>query len=89
MARSKPLSKEFLASRGECCGNGCLNCPYYKKHIRGETKMLEDVLRIAEMTLREALNDMLNADSQNKLEEAYEQAKDSLDSLYDALKGDL
>jgi len=23
-----PLSKEFLLSRGSCCNNGCLNCPY-------------------------------------------------------------
>ena len=24
----KPLSAEFLRSRGKCCNNGCLNCPY-------------------------------------------------------------
>jgi hypothetical protein len=23
-----PLSREFLLSRGVCCHNGCLNCPY-------------------------------------------------------------
>jgi len=29
----KPLSKEFLLSRGFCCKNGCLNCPYeYNKN---------------------------------------------------------
>ena len=22
------LSRDYLASRGECCGNGCRNCPY-------------------------------------------------------------
>jgi hypothetical protein len=22
------LSREFLLSRGFCCGNGCRNCPY-------------------------------------------------------------
>lgn len=25
---SRPLSREFLLSRGYCCGYGCLNCPY-------------------------------------------------------------
>jgi hypothetical protein len=32
----KPLSRKFLLSRGYCCGNGCLNCPY-KKHLNMET----------------------------------------------------
>ena len=25
---NKPLSREFLLSRGWCCKNGCVNCPY-------------------------------------------------------------
>jgi hypothetical protein len=24
----KPLTRDFLLSRGYCCGMGCLNCPY-------------------------------------------------------------
>jgi len=28
---SKPLTKEFLLSRGKCCNNGCKNCPYIKE----------------------------------------------------------
>ena len=24
----KPLSREFLLSRGYCCNSGCVNCPY-------------------------------------------------------------
>lgn len=28
---NKPLSKEFLLSRGSCCGNGCKNCPWKDK----------------------------------------------------------
>ncbi len=27
----KPLSREFLLSRGYCCHSGCLNCPYEEK----------------------------------------------------------
>ncbi len=23
-----PLSAEYLLSRGRCCHNGCMNCPY-------------------------------------------------------------
>jgi hypothetical protein len=31
----KPLSKEFLFSRGRCCYNGCINCPYIGGHEMG------------------------------------------------------
>ncbi len=27
----KPLSREFLVSRGKCCGNNCINCAYYPR----------------------------------------------------------
>ena len=32
---SKPLTKEFLISRGYCCGNQCENCPYIPKYKKG------------------------------------------------------
>jgi len=25
----------FLIQQGKCCGNGCKNCPYFPKHIKG------------------------------------------------------
>ena len=34
------LSKEFLLNQGECCGNGCLMCPYHPKHTEGNTKVM-------------------------------------------------
>ena len=40
----KPLSKEFLISRGECCGNRCINCPYTKPHRKGN-KQYEDYIK--------------------------------------------
>ena len=36
-----PLSKEFLLSRGLCCGNGCLNCPYSPKHTKDSTEVIK------------------------------------------------
>ena len=33
------LSRDFLVSRGYCCGHGCLMCPYEPKHIEGNTTM--------------------------------------------------
>lgn len=33
----KPLSREFLLSRGRCCNNGCKNCPY-KDGLKESTK---------------------------------------------------
>jgi len=37
-----PLSKEFLLSRGSCCGNGCYNCPYIPRATRGAIKVNEE-----------------------------------------------
>ena len=31
------LSRDFLVSRGYCCGHGCLMCPYDPKHIKDNT----------------------------------------------------
>ena len=36
---SKPLSREFLISRGSCCGSGCKNCPYYPRATKGSTEL--------------------------------------------------
>lgn len=35
--KAKPLSREFLLSRGYCCNNKCVNCPYVPKHAKGNT----------------------------------------------------
>lgn len=37
----KPLSREFLVGRGSCCGNGCRECPYYPKHTKGSSIVVE------------------------------------------------
>lgn len=29
----------YLRKRGKCCGNGCKNCPYNPKHVRGNTDL--------------------------------------------------
>lgn len=29
------MSREFLSSRGTCCGNFCKNCPYYPRFTAG------------------------------------------------------
>ena len=33
------LSREYLISRKECCGEGCLMCPYIPKNIEGSTEI--------------------------------------------------
>ena len=37
-----PLSREYLLSRGYCCGFGCLNCPYNPKHTKGSKEQSKD-----------------------------------------------
>jgi hypothetical protein len=34
----EPLSKEFLLSRGKCCGGQCTNCPYTPRWKKGSTQ---------------------------------------------------
>lgn len=36
---AKPLTTEFLISRGKCCGKGCANCPYWPRNEKGSTKI--------------------------------------------------
>jgi 2,5-diketo-D-gluconate reductase A len=38
----KPLTGAFLKNRKKCCGNGCRNCPYDPRHIKGTTKLKKD-----------------------------------------------
>ena len=34
------LSKEFLIKQKQCCGKGCLMCPYSPKHTKGSYKIM-------------------------------------------------
>ena len=36
---AQALTREFLLSRGSCCGSGCANCPYSPPHVSGSTKV--------------------------------------------------
>ena len=29
-----PLTREYLLSRGKCCHNGCMNCPYKENKMK-------------------------------------------------------
>lgn len=33
------MTEKFLRERGYCCGNGCLNCPYFPKATKGNTRL--------------------------------------------------
>ena len=33
------MNEHFLIRRGYCCGNGCMNCPYFPKAIKGNTNL--------------------------------------------------
>lgn len=37
----KPLSTEFLLSRGVCCGKKCTNCPYFPRATRGAIEIFD------------------------------------------------
>ena len=41
LGHMKPLSREFLLSRGYCCHNSCTNCPYDMKEEA--LKLLEEI----------------------------------------------
>lgn len=33
------MTKEYLTKRGWCCGNGCKNCPYQPKAVKGNVNL--------------------------------------------------
>jgi hypothetical protein len=33
------MTEFYLVKRGYCCSNGCLNCPYSPKAIKGNRKL--------------------------------------------------
>ena len=34
------LSKQFLLKQKQCCGKGCLMCPYIPRHKQGSEKIM-------------------------------------------------
>ncbi len=35
------MTSKYLSERGYCCGSGCLNCPYFPQHTKGNTELRE------------------------------------------------
>jgi hypothetical protein len=35
----EPLTQELLIARGQCCGSGCLLCPYVPAHRLGTIQL--------------------------------------------------
>lgn len=53
---AKPLTSEFLISRGNCCGKSCINCPYWPRYEKGSTKV--EIIKL----LDDYLDDIDNGD---------------------------
>ena len=41
------MTEQYHLRRGTCCGNGCLNCPYIPKHIKGNSNVTSEDQKIA------------------------------------------
>lgn len=37
------MTEFYLVKRGYCCSNGCKNCPYSPKAVKGNQKLRADV----------------------------------------------
>ena len=37
------MTEYYLVKRGNCCSNGCINCPYSPKAVKGNRKLRTDV----------------------------------------------
>lgn len=35
------MKESYLKQRGYCCGKRCRHCPYFPRHIKGNTKLNE------------------------------------------------
>lgn len=33
------MTESYHKKRGSCCGSGCLHCPYFPKHQKGNTNL--------------------------------------------------
>lgn len=40
---TEPIPRRILELRKECCGNGCRNCPYLPKHLKGSKKIGQEI----------------------------------------------
>jgi hypothetical protein len=38
------MTEFYLVKRGYCCSNGCKNCPYSPKAVKGNRKLRPDVI---------------------------------------------
>ena len=37
------MTEFYLVKRGYCCSNGCKNCPYWPKAVKGNLRLRPDV----------------------------------------------
>ena len=47
---------DYLISRGSCCGNGCLRCPYEPLYVKGNTKLKDIYIKSKEDDKTEVTN---------------------------------
>lgn len=52
-----PLSREFLLSRGRCCGNGCVNCPYSEDLMKPSVSLVSRH-RLSDESLKKIANQL-------------------------------
>jgi len=39
------MTEFYLVKRGYCCSNGCLNCPYSPKAVKGNRKLRPELVK--------------------------------------------
>ena len=52
------LSRVFLIKQGECCGNGCLMCPYEERHIWKSNKIRREIIKKLEIWEKDELKNI-------------------------------
>ena len=40
------LSRLILLKNSRCCGEGCLMCPYYPKHVKNSNTIKKEIVEI-------------------------------------------
>jgi hypothetical protein len=54
------LSRVLLIKQGKCCGNGCIMCPYEKKHVKNSKVIKKEVINGLENWEKKELKDLLS-----------------------------
>ena len=82
----------FHLKRGYCCGNGCLNCSYIPKYIKGNKNMDINKIKEYQVRLEQLEKEIIDSKSEDKTKEViqiWEEISKSIDDITNNIENEL